>query len=343
MALNFTVSYTFTPSTTISSSQVNTNTSDVANVFIGLEAMTKTLAALKMDNDPSTALEVATKQYVDHYGSYRRPNLKWVSVTQVDVEANTGTSNTTKIQFPDGNLRTVTEDTSATHKYRRFDITAGAEFTSGTEDSGLRSGLSEASNTFYCIYAVKSLINSANFVLAGDTTTPTTANFATLNSRYGTDSWVYLGGIKNGDSAAAASSILDFVQNGPLMVFKNTSAGTVRNMTGMLCVTTASANNVTYTYASGTGSQQIPDHILIVKYQGVAASIAGSCIDLTDSGGTRFYASVDCANTRGTVGAWMAAVEGARVDHVQAGNVAIDIFMTAYMDSVLGVGANPII
>ena len=42
MALNFVKSYTFTPSTTVVSNQVNTNFDDIASVFQGLEAETKT-------------------------------------------------------------------------------------------------------------------------------------------------------------------------------------------------------------------------------------------------------------------------------------------------------------
>ncbi len=49
MALNFTISYTFSPNTTIFSSQVNTNFSDEANTWAGLEAKTLTLSNLGVD------------------------------------------------------------------------------------------------------------------------------------------------------------------------------------------------------------------------------------------------------------------------------------------------------
>lgn len=51
MAISFTVSYTFSPSTTISSSQVNTNFSDEANVWAGIEAKTKTFSNLGVDTE----------------------------------------------------------------------------------------------------------------------------------------------------------------------------------------------------------------------------------------------------------------------------------------------------
>ena len=119
MALNFTVSYTFSPNTTISSSQVNTNFSDIAAVFQGLEAETKTLSKLKMDADPTIALEVATKQYVDHYSTWRRPVLQFGSTTTVAVESGLdGTSGDIPILFPDGSMRTETS-TKAEPKKRQ--------------------------------------------------------------------------------------------------------------------------------------------------------------------------------------------------------------------------------
>lgn len=66
MAINYTISYTFSPSTVISSAQVNQNFQDNANTWTGLEALTKSFSHLKVDNDPASALEVATKQYVDN-------------------------------------------------------------------------------------------------------------------------------------------------------------------------------------------------------------------------------------------------------------------------------------
>jgi hypothetical protein len=47
--------------------------------------------------------------------SYRRPVLKFISVTAVDVENNTQTANETKIIFPDGDVRAVVENTGSTH------------------------------------------------------------------------------------------------------------------------------------------------------------------------------------------------------------------------------------
>lgn len=198
---------------------------------------------------------------------YRRPNLSYISVTTVDVENNTGTSNQTTIVFPDGTVRSVTEDTSSTSKYRRFLITETAEFLTGTENSGLYSGLSETTNTWYAMYAVKSQINTANFVLVGTTTLPTRANFATLNTNLGTNSWVYLGMIRNGDNSGATGDILSFVQAGHLTSFSNSALGTSAvNFPGTILVSANSGSACTYTYAAGTGTAQIPNHLKQVSF-----------------------------------------------------------------------------
>lgn len=112
MALSFTVSYTFSPSTTISSSQVNTNTSDVALVFQGLEDKTKSFNNLKVDTSPASATEVAIKSYVDSLMTWRRPVLKYGSATTVSVESGLdGTSGDIPMVFPDGSYRTETSTT----------------------------------------------------------------------------------------------------------------------------------------------------------------------------------------------------------------------------------------
>lgn len=211
--------------------------------------------------------------------SYRRPALKWVSATQIDVENNTGTANETSIIFPDGEYRTVTEDTASTHKYRRFDITADAEFTSGTEDSGLRAALTEATDTWYAIYAVKSAIDSTKFVLVGDTTLPLQASFATLNTAYGTNGWVYLGLIRNGDGNGSTGDIVRFDQAGNVTTFHNQNSGTTHSSSGIIFGTSASATTLDWTYASGTAGAQLPSYIKMGWWSagfGASAAARGS-------------------------------------------------------------------
>jgi hypothetical protein len=60
LAISYTVSYTFSPSTTISSSQVNTNFSDNSNTWNGVEAKTKTFSNLGVDTELKSGGTVKT-------------------------------------------------------------------------------------------------------------------------------------------------------------------------------------------------------------------------------------------------------------------------------------------
>lgn len=344
MSLNLSKSYTFAAGTAASSSQVNSDFDTLYNAFSGLEAGTSSMTKLPLDADPASALHAATKQYVDTYASYKRPQLTWISVSLVDVSVNTDTANKTRIQFPDGTYLSVTEDTSSANKYRRFDITAAANFTSGTEDSGLRSGITEAINTRYAIYAVKSQINSANFVLAGDTTFPTIANVATLNGRYGTNSWVYLGYIFNGNGAASNSDICNFVQTGNFTTFLNTVAATaVSTAVGVILATTAGATTLTYTYSAGSGSSALPDTIGNVIYRVQFASI-NNTIRAWDSGGsTRAYWQGHGNNANAVVPLVMPASDGIQLNNGSGSLIAQDILLGGFWDTALGVGSSPLI
>lgn len=337
MALNFTVSYTFSPSTTISSSQVNTNTSDVANVFTGLEAETKTLAKLKVDIDPTLALEVATKQYVDHYSTWRRPSIQWASVSTVSIESGLdGTSGDIPMLFPDGSMRTETSATRTT-----FDITRNAVLTSSGGQSGLRATLSEAANTWYSLYAVKCTDDTTKWMTVGDTLIPTRANFSTLNSNFGTNGWVYLGLAPNGDNAGATSDLARFWQVGHFTQFENACAGVVSTPNGLKLTSTAGATTLTYTYASGTaiGSGQIPGHVL------------SGILTIEQNSST----SWNVANTlNGSNLFLMGGISGAGLIHVPitfqdglintpSGSTAQQITLRAFYDGVLGVGSNPIL
>lgn len=335
MALNFTVSYTFSPSTTISSSQVNTNTSDVAAVFQGLEAETKTLAKLKVDIDPTLALEVATKQYVDHYSAYRRPVLVYSSGTVVNMETGiNGTSGQAQILFPDGNLRQ--DSTTGRINCNLAQVAA----LSGSWQSGLRTG-SVATNTWYAIYAVKTTDDTSKFVAVADTVLPLQANFATLNSNFGTNGWVYLGMVRNGDNSGTTNAILSFKQSGLFTRFNNIATGSaVQHMGGTVLATTAGATSVTYTYSAGTGTTAIPNHVGIVIF-GYAHVATGQAMSVTNSAASATYFAV--TGTTLVVGEVLGvASDGAKV--VTGGSsVALDIFLCGYLDPVLGVGSNPIL
>lgn len=198
---------------------------------------------------------------------YRRPNLVFVNTSTVDVENNTDTANQTSILFPDGTIRSVVENTAAAHKYRRFIITATAEYTTGTEDSGLHSGTTEDTNTWYAIYAVKSQIDSTKFILDGNLVMPVQANYATLDTAFGTNGWVYLGMIRNGDSQASTGDILSFVQAGPKTEFTNvyTASATGDTQYG-IAVGDTTTTDMSWTVANGTGDLQVPAQILFLDW-----------------------------------------------------------------------------
>lgn len=335
MALNFSVSYTFSPSTTISSSQVNTNFSDVANVFQGLEAETKTLAKLKVDIDPTLALEVATKQYVDHYSTWRRPNLQYGSTTTVAVESGLdGTAGDIPILFPDGSIRTETSTTNST-----FNIGRVAAL-SGTSQSGLRTG-SVASNTWYALYAVKTTDNTTHWVTVGDTVLPLQANYATLNANFGTSGWVYLGLIRYGDGGGTATNIQSFWQSGnTTLLARPNSGGNADILTGIIMATTAGATSLSWTYAAGTSGAVVPANIVIGVW--CITSVAGAlrCPVTRQDDATAIYI---CPRFGSTDAHRFIAPTGGGITMTPAASVAMDIVLVGWIDNVLGVGSNPIL
>lgn len=271
------------------------------------------------------------------------PGLSFVSVTQVDILANSGVNETTII-FPDGTTRSVTEDTSVTNVNRRFDITAVAEFTSGTEDSGLRSGITEADNTWYGLYAVKSQINSANFVMAGDTTLYSVSNIATLDSRYGTDSWVYLGMIRNGDSGSTAGDILNFTQLGATTILINNLTGENwgSNSPGLQIATSASATALIYTRTVGTGDTDIPanlEHILWIGAINDPSAAQDRSLLSSDSGQTYIRVNSD---DRFSGQIWASATKGLTLQSTTSA-VGMDIIVHGWVDTPLADRGNILI
>lgn len=335
MALSFTVSYTFSPSTTISSSQVNTNTSDVALVFQGLEDKTKSFSNLKVDTSPASATEVAIKSYVDSLMTWRRPVLKYGSATTVSVESGLdGTSGDIPMVFPDGSYRTETSTTRTT-----FDITRNAVLTTSGAQSGLTGATSEAPNTWYALYACKVTDSSTLWCTVGSTVLPLRANYATLNAAYGTSGWVYLGMVRNGDNGAATNDILNFVQCGNTTIFLNTNTGaTVTNTGGTLLATGSAETSLTYTLSRGTGTAQIPDHFSLFLFQVMSTNPAAGTYNVRDSSDSAMFLQSIGTSPYGNR-LWSST--GVRINHSSTAND--DILLAGWIDGVLGVGANPLL
>lgn len=339
MALNFVVAYTFSPSTTISSSQVNTNTSDVAGVFQGLEAETKSLAKLKVDIDPTVALEVATKQYVDHYSTYRRPVLVYNSTSVVNIETGlNGTSGAVTILFPDGNLRS--DSTTGRVQCNLAQVAA----LSGSAQGGLQSGAA-AANTWYMIYAVKVTDSSTNFVAVADLLTPVQANYAGLNSHFGTNSWVYIGSIVRGDVGTSTTDIVSFVQIGNTTVFNNAGTGAnVSASAGIILGTTGGATTLTYTYAAGVaaGSAQLPGNITSIYLTSSAGAVASSLAGLDAAGSIAYFRTTGSISTI-TPRMLLDPKKGFKLANGASSSITYDILLAGFVDGVLGVGSNPLL
>lgn len=342
MALNFTVSYTFSPSTTISSSQVNTNTSDVASVFQGLEAVTKSFSRLQVDAAPTVAADVVRKDYVDRYSTWRRPVLQYGSVTTIAVESGLdGTSGDIPMLFPDGTFRTETSTTRTT-----FNITRNAVLVTSGAQSGLTGATSEASNTWYALYACKVTDSSTLWVTVGSTVLPLQANYATLNTAYGTSGWVYLGLVRNGDNSGATADLQDFVMGGNTTLFQNVATGAngsaETNGIGLRLATTAGSNALTYTSSRGTGTTSVPNNVPLVYYDGVYITDGTPRLMSLKVGGTPvFNAFSTPANTTNHIKVFC-PYAGATLG-ASAGNMGMDIFLNGFVDGVLGVGSNPLL
>ena len=274
--------------------------------------------------------DLAIQQFIP---LHNRPALQFLSVTQVRFKANnrSGTDIEADILFPDGTQVQYLQNNPASKDI--FDITLTADWTTGSPQGGLRPGLSEAANTWYALYAVRDPFDA---VLVGDTTLPLQANVATLNTRYGSNRWVYLGMIRNGDGNLIASDILDFVMVRNRTYFKNKVDGQTLDCAGILLATGASVSGLTWAYSPGVGNKDIPDHLKfgIFDFQSAFDSVNnakdfGSNHFLLDSGAPGAAASWHDR-------VWANTELGVRLDGASA--VTRDIFFAAFMDNVLGLG-----
>ncbi|KKN23825.1 hypothetical protein LCGC14_0901090 [marine sediment metagenome] len=283
------------------------------------------------------ALAENDKSIRESFANYRRPNLVYVSATEVDMENNTVSLNETRIIFNDGEQRNVLEDTAATSKFRRFNITETADFSVSTENSGLRNGISEASNTWYALYAVKSQLNDVRFVLVGDTDLPILANITALDARYGVDGWIYLGLIRNGDGDSAPSDILSFKQTHERTVFNNTFDS---ETPGIKFLNTPAAGTQSWAYAAGTGGLVLPNNIAFAIWQTKLIGESTDFLLVQDSGGSRTYkAGVAYSSANLISQVIIPATEGIRI--VSRAATTPKASLWGWVDNVLGLGFNP--
>jgi len=334
----------YTDGDTITAAKQNTNENTIYTEFNGnIESVnikagavaTSDIADLAVTAGKLDASITSTFTYVRSMSQYKKPELTFVGVSDVEIVGNTATQYQTCITFPD-ELRCVTENTGSATKYRRFTITAACTFLSGTEDSGL-SGAAEASNAWYALYAVKSVVDTSKYVVCGTTNAPTQANSANLAAMFGgANGYSYLGTIRNGDAAGAVSDILDFAQAGSLTFFKNTNNGGSPSLTGtgIRMADTGGATTLTYAYAVGMGAAQTPGNIPQVLWSIAAGSVSGGLV-VQDSGGARTYSQQNASSAASLRMLWMGATEGVKTSNGPVSSISYDFMLAGFNDAAL--------
>jgi hypothetical protein len=281
--------------------------------------------------------------YLPNLFSYRRPVLTYSSGSVVATETGLdGTSGDGVILFSDGSLRT---DSSTTRI--QCTLTQNAVFTNatrGNNQGGLRTG-SVASDTWYWFYAVKVTTFATDWVLVADVVAPTQANYSTLNTNFGTNGWVYLGVLPYGDAAGSTNAIPKFRWSGNRVELIHPTTGSANQGTGVRLATTSSATSLTWNYATGsTVGTDVPANVFL-------GNIAAAYTTSTNGTSSRAYGSstsgLKYQNTLnpGTditvpVG-FMDLSDGIVLD--AGGTINFDIYLTGYVDQVLGIGSNPLI
>jgi len=279
---------------------------------------------------------------------YRRPNLQWASISTVNVEDQivTGVSGDCTILFSDGKLLTV-NSTAQT----RFDITRNASL-SGTKLSGLRTG-AEAANTNYALYAVRATDNDNTWVTVGDVVFPVNSSITTLNTNFGTNKWIYIGWIRNGNNSSQTTDIVKFVQTGHIMYFYESNTSNIgRNLYGIKYASTAAATQLTYTATFGSGITDLPPNVGMAYWNmGSNQTLAGSPREfmLADSqlnvasGTSPQFFSISAGNVCTVGSLWIPAQQGAACGNSGGITPAMSIYLAGTIDNALGVGSNPLV
>jgi len=171
--------------------------------------------------------------------------------------------------------------------------------------------------------------------LVGNQLACTQTNFATLNTNFGTDGWIYLGLIKNGDEGNNFSTVLDFTQTGALTIFSNAvdaaDTAIAIDVTGVLRGNNASATSVSYSYVAGFASGSIPETVKLVMFTGYHDL---DTLFLKNNAGTVGYGSLNTSAGQGSVSAWMPSSGGVNLSKSGAAS-ALTLMMVGFVDSAL--------
>lgn len=216
----------------------------------------------------------ANRTVLQALSSYKKPVLEWASSNSVRVSNNSASSSETILFFPTF-VAAVDENLAITQKYRQASIgnTANGYGTSdtGVASGGRRSGLALTTNSWYAVYACKLRsgtdynATTSKFILVFEDTLPTTTNESTLDTRYGTGCWQYIGLVRYGyGSTGSATSIIRFMYSnkGWCYFYDNDGGNTFGGLT--LVQSTADVDDSTtelYKIVSGMSGAAIPETV----------------------------------------------------------------------------------
>lgn len=257
--------------------------------------------------------------------SYRRPVLVYTTTSTLTAENNTSNANETGILFPDNDYRV-----DSTSSHRVLTVTRAAIFNGANQSGGLVG--TPANNTWFAVYAVKCQNNTTDFVLVHTTVLPLQGNWATLNSNFGLNGWIYLGVVPYGtNDSGSGNIILGFVMVGnKVMLQEPCDAGKGRTLANV-----GSATSLAWTPSFGTSSTQIPGNINNMIITILAGGTAGTlyCRD-----GSGFFIKQICAVE--TIVRFQGEILfGMLVETATAAQLILG--MSGYHDQTLGIGANP--
>lgn len=276
---------------------------------------------------------------VDFIPFHSRASLEYRSATEVIWKQNGTDLANANILFPDGS-RGIGANNPIGDNF--FDITKVADWTDGDSNNhkgGLRPGLSEASNTWYALFSIKTV--ASGVVLVGDTTLPIRANVNALNTRYGQNRWVYHGLIRNGDNGSTPSDILDFIMTGRNTFFRNLTTGTT-HLDGIgIIMADGTATSLTLAYSAGTGATDIPDNIKFGIFS--FASEFDTVNEAYDSGQNHLILA---SGIPGAAAPWrdqclVSVQDGVKL--LGAASKDRNIFLNGFQDNVLGLGYEALI
>lgn len=264
----------YTAGSVITSAGQNTNENTIVNEVNGnlsaanLASNAVTTAKITDANVTLAKLDTvlqSTFSFVNSMMLYQSPNLTYISASTIDIEANTGTANETCLTFVN-EVRCVTENTSSTSQYRRMIVSETASLIV-THNSGLLATEVLTANSWLAVYAVKTTDDATKFVLVCSTMAPVQANFATLNTKFGINGYLYLGVVRYGDDATATTSLMKFTQNGPSFRFTGAVTNNIVKTIGLSLVDTLSGTASTYTYTGAMiGANSIAPYLKSVSW-----------------------------------------------------------------------------